>query len=304
MLTKNNSSSELTRRIQTRMQYANFIIQQQAVKDGCQGTITLEGGSGGTKNASVFTDVTEGQTYTTLAEQTEILENNACPAPAAAPAPVIVLRLLLLGDTTVDTVKTSLTTRFNTLGYTNTITITARQLSTTETGSDLTTSNYDVLLMYTNTGHIGADALATAITSFIDAGGHFVNTANFFGTLYPGGVSGTFGSTSTYSAFTPPVGFNSTIGTNMFVVVTSVITDGVGVALTNGVAVGGSGNPQVVAGGTKLATSGSGGNSLLAIGTKGSSRLVSINRYIGAIDTYTNLRDLVANAVLYAKSLI
>jgi hypothetical protein len=93
MLTKNNSSSELTRRIQTRMQFANFIIQQQAVANGCQGTITLEGGSGGTKNASVFIDIHEGQAYTSGAEQEIILENNACPTESTSisvpPAPVI-----------------------------------------------------------------------------------------------------------------------------------------------------------------------------------------------------------------------
>lgn len=289
-------ASYVTLRNQNRMIYANYVIQQNNVQQGCQVRAELQ--NGGVADADIVPKLVEGALETTSAERDLVISSTACPV-TTVPI-VIVLRLLILGDSTVDTVKSALQTRFSELGYTNTITITTRQLSTTETGSDLTTSNYDVLLMYTSTGNTGAAALTDAIASFIDAGGNFVNTANFFGTLYPANF---FPGKLSYSAFNS-VGFNSTNSSSMYVVVESAITNGVGLALTNGVAVGGSGNPAVVAGGTKLATSGLGGNSLLAIGTKGSARLVSINRYIGAIDIYTNLRDLVANSVLYAKSLL
>ena len=84
MLTKNLASSDLTRKIQTRMQFANYIIQQQAVANGCLGRITIEGGSGGDKSSSVFTDIVQGEAFTTAAEQSTILQNNQCPVATSS----------------------------------------------------------------------------------------------------------------------------------------------------------------------------------------------------------------------------
>jgi hypothetical protein len=79
MLTANKSSSELTNKIKNQMLYANYLIQQQAVSQGCLGRILIEGGSGAKKEAQIWTDIQEGQAQTTLADQTVILANNECP---------------------------------------------------------------------------------------------------------------------------------------------------------------------------------------------------------------------------------
>lgn len=84
MLTKNNTSSDLTRKRQTRMQFANYIIQQQAVANGCLGRITIEGGSGGDKMASIFTDIKDGQRFTTEAERDRILLSDRCPPSSSS----------------------------------------------------------------------------------------------------------------------------------------------------------------------------------------------------------------------------
>lgn len=93
MLTKNNTSSELTRKRQTRMQFANYIQQRLTQSQGCLRTITIEGGSGGTKMASIFTDIKEGAAYTTPEEQALILASGACPTTttttAVAAVPVV-----------------------------------------------------------------------------------------------------------------------------------------------------------------------------------------------------------------------
>jgi hypothetical protein len=84
MLTANKSSSELTNKIKNQTLYANYLIQQQAVSQGCLGRISIEGGSAASKEALIWTDIKEGQAQTTLAEQSLILTNNQCPrAPTA-----------------------------------------------------------------------------------------------------------------------------------------------------------------------------------------------------------------------------
>lgn len=88
MLTKNNTSSDLTRKRQTRMQYANFIIQEQALSQGCLTRVQLQGGSAGANQASDWTDVKVGQRFTTLEEQVRILASGACPVIVSIPAPI------------------------------------------------------------------------------------------------------------------------------------------------------------------------------------------------------------------------
>lgn len=61
------------------MQFANYIIQQQAVANGCLGRINIEGGSGGDKMASIFTDIKQGERYTTVVERDLILASDHCP---------------------------------------------------------------------------------------------------------------------------------------------------------------------------------------------------------------------------------
>ena len=84
MSTKNTTSSDLTMKRQTRMQFANYIIQQQAVANGCLRTITIEGGSAGDKAASIFTEIKQGQRFTTAAEQALILASGACPTTTSS----------------------------------------------------------------------------------------------------------------------------------------------------------------------------------------------------------------------------
>ena len=85
MLTKNNTSSDLTMKIQNRMKYANYIIQQQAVSSGCLQRVITTGGSAGDNVASTNTDIKEGELFTTNTEKELILANNICVGPPPDP---------------------------------------------------------------------------------------------------------------------------------------------------------------------------------------------------------------------------
>lgn len=298
-------ASFVTVRNQNRMIYSNYLIQQNNVQQGCQLRAELQ--NGGVADADIVPKLLEGARETTVAQRDAEIASEACPIPVQQPI-VIVLRLLILGDSTVDTAKSALTTRFSELGYTNNITITSRQLGTTEAGTDISKSNYDVLLYYTNTSQTGTATLFDQIATFISNGGGFVNAANSWRNYPSNFPSGSFASYNAFmsanSAFTTITGVQQAETGTMNVAVASVITDGLNTAIFSGGSGFRNGNPSAIAGGTKLATYTPSGNSLLAIGTNGSTRLVSLNVYIGSLDTLPNLRNLVANSILYANNLI
>lgn len=92
MLNRSNASSDLIARIQKRTLYANSLIQQQKVLNGCQQRVQLV--TGGDAAASLFTDLREGAVFTTATEQTNLLAGSYCPVvagsgPTTIPLPTI-----------------------------------------------------------------------------------------------------------------------------------------------------------------------------------------------------------------------
>jgi hypothetical protein len=84
---------------------------------------------------------------------------------------------LILGDGSASGVPSALNSAKDDLGYTGTITYTTKNIVGADsgyTGSDLTTLNYDVVMLYMNGGSPPSSSLGTAINNFVTAGGHLV----------------------------------------------------------------------------------------------------------------------------------
>ncbi len=73
------NSSELTKRINNRVLYADYIIQKQKFDGGCVIRVQLGSGSGNDNSSSSLINLREGALFTTPTEQTNILTLNTCP---------------------------------------------------------------------------------------------------------------------------------------------------------------------------------------------------------------------------------
>jgi hypothetical protein len=82
-------------------------------------------------------------------------------------------------------VISQLTNCLNGYGYNSSII--SREVGTSETGSDITTSNYDVVVYYTNGGsETGSTSLSVNLNNFVNSGGHLI-TGTFLWNSYPSG---------------------------------------------------------------------------------------------------------------------
>ena len=79
------NASDITNRRKTRTVFANFTVQQQQVKQGLTSNISSQ--SGRLIGDDYLISVTEGATYTTVAEQNRLLTDASAPAPTPSPAP-------------------------------------------------------------------------------------------------------------------------------------------------------------------------------------------------------------------------
>ena len=70
-------SSMLTKKIQSKEIYANYIIQQQGVAQGCKDTLGIE--NGGSGQAAIITDLVAGANFTTAKQRDAILAVTRCP---------------------------------------------------------------------------------------------------------------------------------------------------------------------------------------------------------------------------------
>ena len=70
-------SSMLTKKIQSKEIYANYIIQQQGVEQGCKDTLGME--NGGSGQGAIITDLVAGANFTTAAQRDAILTVTKCP---------------------------------------------------------------------------------------------------------------------------------------------------------------------------------------------------------------------------------
>ncbi len=73
------NSSDLTKKINRRILYADYMIQKQKFENGCAIRINLGSGSGNTNSSSSLIPITEGQVFTTPSEQALFLSLNTCP---------------------------------------------------------------------------------------------------------------------------------------------------------------------------------------------------------------------------------
>ena len=102
----------------------------------------------------------------------------------AAPLPPSTIRLNIVGDSSIASVAAGLAAARTAQGYSNiTINYTSTLLNN-YTGSNLTTANFDVVLIYTNGGITFNSSIGTNLNSYISAGGPVV-----FGVFMWGNVS-------------------------------------------------------------------------------------------------------------------
>ena len=209
--------------------------------------------------------------------------------PSQTPAASSQKRILFLGDGSVGTVATNVSTYLTNIG--EPITYSAVTMSTTYAGAGMSTANYDAVVMYTNSSQTGAAGLSTALTNYVNSGGHLI-TGVFIGNLYPSGFSH-----STLTAFSSNAQSNDATG-NFTVSTATKITDNIGTtfggfSFTNG-------NPSLTSGATLYASYTS-GTKLLAMKTVGSANLISINTFFGSITSSSStLCKMVGNSIMYA----
>jgi hypothetical protein len=295
MLTKNLASSDLIKQKQAKTIYLNYISQQQSANQGCSQRVQIQGGSGADNSSSQLLNLAEGAIFTSVTEQQTQLTNTSCPvtaqaqasAPAPAPAPAPTLKLLVLGDAGASTSATAISTRLTALGYTG-FTVNSQVLGTTYTGStDLAnTTTYNTVLLYTNSSQTGAAALSTNIKAWVALGGNLV-CATFIWNLAPSGFD------YTITPLQANAQSNDSTG-NLTVTVVHPITTGVTTTITNGQTVLNNGNASLQTGSTTIAT----------FTSSGTSRLVAINAFVNGLNIYTNFRDLVTNACLWAVNIL
>jgi hypothetical protein len=222
---------------------------------------------------------------------------NGPPAAGGSPVPTS-LRVNIIGDSSTATIVTALNNARTAAGYTTTMTYTQSLIAAAYTGADLTTANYDVILVYMNGGLTVNASLGANINAYINSGGKAV-----FGVfLWNIAISG-FCSVTNDPVNTPYKwrGAQSTEVATMTVTITSPITTGVTTTLSNNQST--FNHPNLVAQPTAsiIATAPS-GNPLVA--TQTSPRRVGINMFPVTIGSYSNAARLFLNAILWCGGVL
>jgi len=212
----------------------------------------------------------------------------------ATAAPSGTIRVNIIGDSNIASIVTALNNAKTALGYPAvTITYTQSPIVAGYTGSNLTTANFDVLLLYMNGGLSVNASLGANINAFIAAGGKAVYGVFLWNITISG---------LTYTN-TPFVyrGAQSNEVATMTVTVVSPITTGITATLSNGAST--YNQPSLVAqsDATVIATAPS-GNSLVA--TQVNPRRVGINMFPGVLSSYSNAAKLFVNAIMWAAGVL
>jgi outer membrane biosynthesis protein TonB len=237
---------------------------------------------------------TPTQTPTNTETPTQTPTNTETPTTTPTPTTTTLnyTNVLFLGDTNISTVASNVSSYITQTG--GTITYSAVTIGTTYTGDNgITPQNYDVVVFYTNSAQTGGAGLSTALSDYVNAGGNLVS-GTFLWNLYPSGYnhSGT-------TAFNVSNGQGTLPSGNFSVTTTSVITQGIGTSFgqftfTNAVV-------TLSSGSTQLASYTENPYPLLATKQVGSSNLVSINAFLGGINTSgSTLTKMVGNSILFA----
>jgi len=203
------------------------------------------------------------------------------------------LKVNLIGDSSVSTFATGLQTAKTALGYsTVTLTITQTALSN-YTGSDLTTANYDVIVIWTNGGLTFNSSFGTNVNNYISNGGKVV-----FGVFCWGNVPAITNLTYTNT----PYIYKGTQGNavaNMTVLLAHPITNGIPTSISGGASTFYTNSVSVQPTATNLATYPD-ATSMVAI--QSGPRRVGINLWPGT--GYVNLNKLFVNAIVWAGGLL
>jgi len=244
--------------------------------------------------ASVFYPVTptptNSQTPTLTRTPTQTPTNTSTTTITPTPSPTPgQLKVLFLGDASVTSIASNINTYITTTGQS--ISYSAVTMSTSYTGSgNITKANYDVVMIYTNSGQIGTTTMANALTTFVGQGGSVVS-GTFLWNLYPVGYN--FTGTTAFNIngqSNPPAG-------NIIITSATTITNGIGLTMPTTFNNGGI---TLNSGSAQLATY-SDGTNLLALKTIGSSTIISINASpINIINSTSTITKMFGNAILYA----
>lgn len=202
-------------------------------------------------------------------------------------------RILFLGDASVNTVASNISTYISATGQS--ITYSAVTMGTTYTGDGgITTAEYDAVFIYTNGGQTGGAGIGTAIQNYVNSGGNVISGVflwNVYSLGFPHSAVTAFNVTNVQS---------NSVG-SFSVVTPSPITNGIGTSLPASFS---NGSPTLSSGAQQLATFTNGVN-CLAVRTVGSSTLVSINAWPPNISSSSStICKMFGNSILYATGAI
>jgi len=233
---------------------------------------------------------TPTRTVTPTPSVTPSVSPTLTQTPTTTPTPTSTrsnnLRVLVLGDTQSSTVAGYISSYLTTTG--NPITYSAVTIGTTYTGSgNITKSNYDVVLIYTNSSQVGTTTMANALTTFVSQGGSIVS-GTFLWNLYPSGYNFTGTTTfNTNNQSNPPGTYT--------VVSATTITNGIGSPLPSSFS---NGSVPIVSGSIELAKY-TDNTPLLYTRNVGSAKLVSINAFPANITSNSSpICKIFGNAIL------
>lgn len=201
------------------------------------------------------------------------------------------INLLIVGDSSAGTLATYLQTARTSLGYSATLTITTQLIGSSYTGANMTTSNFDCVIVYTNGGLTYNSSLGTNMNAYVQSGGHLITAAFIWGN-----VSAITNFTYTNSPF-QYLGTSGTASISPYtVVVDTPITRGLATTFSP-TSYFQSASIVAQSGTTVVATYPS-GTAFIGTATIGGTRQVGINIY--PILNETTLHKIFCNAIYWA----
>ncbi len=206
------------------------------------------------------------------------------------------LKLLILGDSNVAAVGTQISNEVIALGY-NTPTITTQILGTTYDGNNINTTDFNVVLYWTNSGQQGSTNLYNNLVTFTNNGGGLV-TGTFVWNIRPSNFN------FNLTPFVGPVNQSSNSTGNMTIVNAHPIVSDVNTSITNGSTILNNLITTLQTDSILIGTY-SNGTPYLSVKTMNNARLVGINGYFGSgLSTRPNLRRLLTNSVLWGAKIL
>jgi hypothetical protein len=183
-------------------------------------------------------------------------------------------RVLILGDSSATSIPAQLEFAKTDLGYTGSMTFTTKNIYGTDsgyTGSDITTANFDVVILYTNGGNTPSSSLGTNLDAYVTSGGNLIMGVFAWGNVSPV-PSLTYSSSSTYVYS----GSQSSDGGS----INAVVSHPIFLGIDNSIGISVNCTPSIaLASGSVGIGSFPSNNWFLAVKESGSSKLVGINGY-------------------------